>query len=347
MKKVNSLTMFDTFKGMAILAVVYLHIAGNGQKSFQLIGSFLMLAFFMISGYGIRKKQLKPSRYGEIAKNQAKLYLKPYLIVSLLATAGIFLQKVVSGHDPLEYTRANALAYLLGISKSTRIAGIEISENVPMWFVMALFFGLLLTYGILMIQNKKLQVSLGVGSFVIGYYMCCKGINLPFQITQSLIAAGCGCFGFWMREDHFFEQDRSIYETLAMLFLWLASVRYGRNDLAYCEVMHPMLTIAGGLAGAILVIRFFLWLNQFQLKGLYPFMVMGRYTFWILCSHAVLFKIFPWKTFGRYFQKGSAEYALVAILIHGIGIFICCICLKKITYTWQSFRIRKQEQSAK
>ena len=95
-RTVNTLGMFDLFKGIGMATVIFVHTAesysidlggGLSVTSFLLFiyREALMSAFYIASGYGFRKRSV-----GKCVQQQLRGILPPYLYTAL-ATAGLHL----------------------------------------------------------------------------------------------------------------------------------------------------------------------------------------------------------------------------------------------------------------
>lgn len=324
-------TMFDLLKGVGILLVVLLHsIQWEAQNQFgwKIIYSILMPVFFVTSGYWMKKKKLKDGLI-----TSAVFVLKPYLITVFIIEFIGLVHRLLT-NDLTDWLETFLMPGILGMSG-------ENSRFGPLWFLLALFWAWCLFYVAMLIRQEWIQILCAVLCGIAGGALLpCK---LPFQISQGLIAFAFVYVGYWVKRKKIFEKKFPVITVAGMLALWAFTVWFGSMDLGMYSVKLGFVSVAGSAAGALLVIRIFLHINQFENSLFDVLEQTGRYTMWILCVHAAEGAVVPWNVLWKYVPYGTWTGTVCWFCVRWILIAVICVGLSKI----QRILVRRKEQRAK
>ena len=327
-KVVLGLTMFDMFKGVGILAVVFLHSINwtiQNQFGWKLIYSVLMPAFFIISGYWLNPKPIL-----EGIKSSARQLLQPYLITLVIIEGIGLLHRLLTGNLK-NWLQAFFIPGILGMSgPGTRFG--------PLWFLLALFWSWVLFYWTTTCFEEKKQLLMATLAGIVGGIWI--SYRPPFQLAQGLIGFFFLYNGFLMKKKGWLSQGLRMYLYLPMGFYWLLMVWLGTMDLGMYEVRYGFFSILGSLFGAMLVIRLFLYLEFLDTSWTESVRRIGRYTMWILCIHGLEGAVVPWNVLFHFVKKdtwaGCISWFILRCVVIGIG----CVVLEQ----WNRKKIRRRLQ---
>ena len=160
-RTVNTLGMFDLFKGIGMATVILAHTTESYSLSLEggisvfgfvlfIYREALMSAFYIASGYGFRKRSL-----GKCVRQQLKGILPPFLYTAL-ATAALHLvlhhhffgsweaavaesEKVLAG-----FLLGVLAGFLLGLPHTSEYFGLSIFSCGPMWYLLTMAVGWIL-----------------------------------------------------------------------------------------------------------------------------------------------------------------------------------------------------------
>lgn len=154
-------TYIDVAKGICMIMVIWMHVCNNmsikemmGPLNIR-IGTMYMPCFFILSGFFIATRA---NKWTYIINKKWNTLLKPFLFM---------------------YAFSAILAYLVeyiipGVLKnSTNVFAILASRNFtngPIWFLSALFGGLMIVNGIFMFNNIFIRILFILISFLTGFY---------------------------------------------------------------------------------------------------------------------------------------------------------------------------------
>lgn len=183
----DRVAFIDTSKGIGILMVVYQHVlfalipnALIVHRSYEVITSFHMPLFFILSGYfWSNKSDLK-----SFVSKKIKTLLIPFGCFYIFTSYGL-----------------GKLAQIYGISLSNNecnwddFISKESFPNGPIWFLLSLFIACCYYYVINRIGRKWLIVSFLSVTIGFGGYLCFRlNVNLPMFLDTSMV----GCLFLWI-----------------------------------------------------------------------------------------------------------------------------------------------------
>ena len=230
LRPVCSLGMFDFFKGLAILSVIWGHTVElfpmNSGSVGGLIGYSLgnlsVYAFFISAGYGIRKRPA-----AKCFDQVYKTFVIPYLY-ALVATPILLTAVHARSFHYLPGALVEGLhvltGFCLGQYPTTTYFGWLTYSCGPLWFVVALAVAWII-FNVLLNRVKEKWLPWAVGVIGLLGFFSSQLINqleiaVPFCLTHALITVPCLYLGYWAKKAHFFEKK----PTTAMWIAFAASV---------------------------------------------------------------------------------------------------------------------------
>lgn len=354
--------MFDLFKGVGMLLVVFGHTAslfsfesievqkGIGfilQLAVQIFQVGLMPAFFLVSGYGFRKRPL-----GKCIRQQASLILRPY---GYVAVGTVFLHLVFHyisfGYWPgaIKETLKIAAGFLLALPKNKEIFGVVFFSCGAIWYLIALFLSWIFLDWI-MEKLPERYVGAGVAIAVCLGWLIGRKYVIPFCLSQGMIAVGELYCGYRLKKRKQFAQVLTwpwlVGGGAAVLLSLIVTVIYGKADNMAdgVWVLGPFSIVLDCFLGYLLL-RGFLKLNQYRNRLLDAAAKIGRYSLLIFAVHTVEMLAVPWYLFAAHWEEHPVVGCLIQFALRIVLIISACTIIrnwKKIRQQFGRFRRKKE-----
>ena len=215
-RTVNTLGMFDLFKGIGMATVIFVHTAesysidlggGLSVTSFLLFiyREALMSAFYIASGYGFRKRSV-----GKCVQQQLRGILPPFLYTAL-ATAGLhlFLHHHFFGSWEVAVAESEKVlaGFLLGLPHTSDYFGMNIFSCGPMWYLLTMAVGWIIL-DILFNAFPERYIPCAVAVTAILGWGTCLVWELPFCLSQGMTVVPYLYLGHIMKKRRWLEQPR-------------------------------------------------------------------------------------------------------------------------------------------
>lgn len=312
----NRIGWVDAAKGLAILLVIVGHTVESGTFTRNIIFSFHIPLFFLLSGYTFRPSANWADFFYRVKKDAVRL-LVPYVLSGLV----IALVKIFYRHlAPLPVLRDIAEALIWGSGTGD---GIHESIGV-LWFLISLFGARQIVNAVCVLYKNDVKdhyvyvigiiavLGLGIGMFDWNW--------LIFNLDVSMAASGFLLAGMEYRR---FEESIRRYDRIlfpACLLVWM----YLMKSVGYIEMSgrwYPELTLGvlEALCGSYCVIRFmeaFCFLSK-------PASILewvGRHSLVLMCIHAIEDSLFQfWKTM----PVNTAVFGRLACNLVIMVLFVC------------------------
>ncbi len=297
------------------------HLFGN---FFSIFGGSCMALFFMISGYGFRRRKM-----WKCMKTQAKFLLKPYWITVGCVIGAKLVLALVRQRSFWEFGGQYIFSYLFAINRGVdggykgRICGLAVDNVAMLWFFWALFGGWILCNAITRIKSRKRQYVLAALSVCIGIGMTYVSDIWPFVLPHMFQAAGFIFMGYMVWEHRLIERQLPIWLYIAAGCAATVSFMWGGVDIYTCVWKLGLLDYLGITALGFLMMRFFVWMAGCRKRqAVYDFISgIGGKTLLILCIHAFDEKVLPWHRLGPLFEGYYWLGCIVAFIIRCVFIF--------------------------
>lgn len=364
-KMANSIGMFDTFKGIGMIMVVFGHtfsvffpdavcnpVLMVPMLLLSLAGVSLMPAFFMISGYGFRKRPV-----GKCIRQQVSLLLKPYLYVAAATTVfHLVFHYAAFGYWPASVRETLKVAggFLLALPKSTEFFGLFFFGCGAVWYIIALFEGWVILDVLMNRVDEKymnaavfLTVTAGWFSGWLADRLTGGESALPFCISQGMITVGFIYMGYRLKKNKILLRhwNRREYAAVGvacgvtLILMLLSGKTDNMADGIWIAGPVSMLTDAMAGAGIILLI---LKCSRFEnmLSGLLR--KIGRDSLLIFCIHTVEMIAVPWYLLQERYAGHLILCSLLILLLRGGIIMAAVQMIKFITRTGRKRKLAQQ-----
>lgn len=277
----------DIARGIAIFLVILGHTLPQGTLKI-LIYSFHMPLFFFLSGYVFR-----PVSFRILARRKARQLLLPYGITCVLLILFSVLLLVAKG----EYSRIPgrtaqlffAALYGSGLDQTTPFC---IPQIGAIWFLWALFWGLLLLNLLLRLRSPYPLLIL---LFLAGLYTASR-FWLPLSLQPAMTGVFYLYLGYQARQNHWISSlGRPSWKPWLSAFFWLLfTLPGGEILLAGNQFPRLFLNLPASVCGTLSCLFLSRFLHRRTTLPARFFQWMGTETLLILCVHLLELRLFPW-----------------------------------------------------
>lgn len=204
---------WDIVKGIGIVLVVIGH-SGCPAYLKHFIYLFHMGLFFFISGMFLSNPNLNNLKHF-IQKKINRLYI-PFIVIGII---------LVLLHNILYHIGWNKLPYENTSIFYKKILGVLLFKdleplNTPLWFLKSLFCASIISFSILLIKKKWLQIVLIILLYSLGWICSKEKIHLFFSIERECVTIATFYMGYLLKDSINF---LSKYSLLAVVILLLSS----------------------------------------------------------------------------------------------------------------------------
>lgn len=255
----------DFSKVIGIWLVVLGHMGLANDTIINIIYSFHMPLFFFISGYLVKPKSLKNT----IKKNFIALII-PYVIYYVLTWIWwIFVSylrhpELFNHEQPVrEIFIKPIFGLLLGVGYNTDISTMI---NVPLWFLISLFFVSILFSLLQKITNKYFVILIVLIEALVCYALSVLKTDLLFSVDSSLMAFPFYVLGYYsknvLNNEKIFSlfQKNKFHKLIVQLIIFssiliITTIFNGRvdiNGLSFGE--NPLIFYISGMSGIVCVV---------------------------------------------------------------------------------------------
>ena len=270
----------DFFRGVLMILVIAGHFMMN-RRFWNVIYSFHMVAFVMISGYFYKKDERS---IGKQILHLARTLLVPYLVCAVLYILLDLKTVRYAGLWP------DLRIFLLGLSFATSLFN-GVPQAGPIYFVLMLFL-VRLIYLLLdrFVQNDKMRIAAVALLSMAGYLIGQRQYWLPWSFDLALYLLAVYEAGVQIRKYRLLRTLRHHPLWLLMLAaLWAFMISYGSMEIATRKLSPYTLVLAGAVSGTCVVYLLCCGLMR-ELPGwmLKTVSLLGRYSVWVLVLHTLL-----------------------------------------------------------
>ena len=338
-RTVNSLGMFDLFKGIGMATVIFVHTAeaysidlGSGLSvtSFLLFiyREALMSAFYIASGFDFRNRSI-----GECVQPQLRGILPPFLYTAL-ATAGLHLllhhHFFGSWTDAVAESEKVLAGFLLGLPHTSTYFGMSIFSCGPMWYLLTMAVGWIIL-DILFNAFPERYIPAAVAITAVLGWGTCLVWELPFCLSQGMTVVPYLYLGHVAKKRRWFDQPRLRWLLPAALVCMVVSaggaILSGTTDNMSMGhwALGPVGIFVNGMIG-LWIVNLFVRLSARADNFLtHTLEAVGRRSLNIFCVHTIELIAVPWYLFAAQFVSSpllglGAQYVLRCS-------FVALICL--------------------
>lgn len=281
------ISTIDVAKGLGILLVVFAHVNYINPPN-AYIYSFHMPLFFIISGVVFNAS--KYHSFFKFAIQKTKALLFPYFLFSLLS---IFLRYglAILSQDNLHIR--DFLKHFLQIFIAQHSGTMDF--NTPLWFVPCLFVTEILSYFILKVRNRYVQVSVSVICAIIGWftqssYSIIDFSFLPWNFGIAMLGQLFFVMGNYLRAFVYSLDRRDLtkiqFTGIAIATIAIGTVLYflsnlnGQISMGSRHVNNIFLFVLNGCLGTFMVLflaRMMRWSKFLTFCGMNSFYIMATH----------------------------------------------------------------------
>lgn len=233
---------WDVVKGIGVLLMVIGH-SGCPPYMKSFIFLFHMGLFYFVSGYFLSTpgSLWNWDKSLHFIQKKLKALYKPFIIWGLLFVLlhNLFYQW---GWENECYTFHDIL---LKIASTLSFAHVE-PLLIPLWFLKSLFCGVVVTYFVIQIRSKAIQVFIMSMLYVIGWCVSNMGIHLFFSLEREMVITPVVYLGYMMKDLNF---QLSSLKFIAVAIILVISSMYITIDTAIAffsfPLVYPMFAILG------------------------------------------------------------------------------------------------------
>lgn len=306
--KTQRIEWIDIAKGIGILLVILGHSVKFGGAIHNLIFSFHMPLFFVLSGITYKQRDNKT-----FICRKFRTLIMPYVVFSIIG----FVLSVM-----IPFWR-NGLS-IKTVIKDIYLANPNAANVSSIWFLVALFW-VEIIFNFIQKYNEKIQyiiigVCLGLGflySNLIHMITFLPEGRLPFNIDSSLIALTFFAIGVWLKK---IITNKRLFFVNCILFI-ISFVLNGRVNLHGLTFHNPLLYLLESISGTFILI-FICYMLSTKIKQktmIEPLKWIGKHSLIIIGIQAIAVRIYV--LIGN--MTDNAEYSLYGLPpIHQIGCFI-------------------------
>lgn len=306
--KTQRIEWIDIAKGIGILLVILGHSVKFGGILHNLIFSFHMPLFFILSGMTYKQKDNKT-----FICRKFKTLIIPYVVFCII---GVALSMMI----PL---------WRNGISIKTVIKDIYLTNpnaaNVSsVWFLVCLFW-VEIIFNLIQKINKKIQYII-IGMCLIFGFIYSNLIDmmtflpegrLPFNIDTSLIALTFFAMGVWLKK---IITDKKLFLVSLVLFI-ISFALNGRVNLHGLTFNNPLLYLLESISGTVILIFIcFMLSTKIKQKTITaPLEWIGKHSLIIMGVQSIAVRMYVLIVN----MINNKEYYLYGLpIVHQIGCFI-------------------------
>lgn len=341
-----SIGMFDLFKGIAMLLIVFIHNRSlfpsleTNKISFLMpvyifIASFvvaIMPALFVLYGYSIRKRKIRKS-FLQLLKE----LVKPYCVTAILSVLlNCIVHFSIYRYLPGAVDESIKLlaGMVLGSSKTVQIGSFTIFANGPIWFFLALFWASIIFITLLNYVDEKYISYFAFSISLLGWALSYLPV-VPFCLSQGMNAVIYIYLGYYLRQRKVLTTSLSIkrigtYAGIVVIpnFIFVA-LGYITNMADNIYPLGPVTYIENGLLSVGLIYFFMRTDDLCKGKISNALRLIGRYSLYFLCIHSIEMVVVPWYALAeKYMDKPILGFVLIYCLRLGLIFCGCFIVVK-------------------
>lgn len=259
---------FDIMKGIGIILMIVGHWMFIPTRLYQVIYSFHMPMFFILSGYFYNFDN--SHSFSVILKKESQRILLPYAFTAIVCV----LCFVIRG----KWQRAVYNIAAFGLGSMGINLGYGETYVGAIWFLIALFWSKIIYFLLSQYTKHPTIISIFL-SLCISFWS--NAIHyIPFGIAQGLCALGFIGIGNWLRynKPHYLM-------IIASIICWIIAVLLGEMDIAICKFNCFPLNFVGACGGTFVLLYISKVISKIdKYIGLHT---IGSHTLTILCVYTI------------------------------------------------------------
>lgn len=285
---------------IVLMLIGYFEIDGTLRN---IIYSFHMAAFIMLSGYFYTKKSI----YTQLKNDFLNLIFPCFAFI-----AGCQLLNMLHGNAALKDWKD----ILLAMSFSGKLF-LDAASIGPVWFVFMLFCAKQL-YGFIQQLCSKYLDAVVILLVLIGIALGNNGFWLPWSFDCALYGVGFYHIGYKLKEYGVLKKvSERPYFYFALSSLWAYAVFKGSAEIAIRKYIPYTIACVGAICATIVLYM----LSEYIKSSLIPACVkntlveIGQSTIWILLVHTLLENEWLSPIMQKFFSPQRIYYMAIAIVL--------------------------------
>lgn len=355
-KRANSIGMFDLSRGFLMIAVVLGHSITQFIKYWEPEYTmhwwycFLILfkpiiygvipMFFIMSGYGFRKKKISGC-----IKERFRYLGKPYIYTAIVITIIILIKSMIKGESPSGALWYQTFPFILGLCPGEFQLGSHYIGSIgPIWFLMVLIIGWIVLDLIFYLENEALRAICVVMLSAFCTRLPFKSF-IPFCIVQSLCCTTYLYFGYIMKKKKMLNQPLSRQSIIVLCTISFLVMIFGNIEVSQNVWALGMLDFfASGIVG-FLLLKLFVKLNDGKYQGriINAVRVIGKYSLYILCIHTIEYLVFPWAEITKSLTNHKIIGIVTVFVLRSIIIAAGCMIINR----YVNMKIQRRRKNVK
>lgn len=278
----------DISKGIAMLSIIMFHSVGFGGVVHNILISFVVQLFFVLSGFFAKCISFK-----ECFIKKCKTLLVPYFAFLLI---GFVLTLILPEWRASLSLKDVGLDLLYGNPNTLNVSSV--------WFLLCLFFVTIICNSIIHCK-KVVQVIIvaiiTVFGFIYGYLYALEKITyrLPFDFDVVFMAIPFYMIGFWFKDYICVLVNKvksmKLFSKVTIVFadmaLWLVTAYFnGQTNMHGLKYNNIVLYFVASLFGCLFVMMFSSIIN---IKPINAFLLwLGKNSLYVLGAQAIFIRLF-------------------------------------------------------
>ena len=285
----------DCAKGIGILLMIFAHCIHVVPLQVLIRGfifSFHMPLFFILYGVTFKFSDDKVSFHNNIKKRFRHLVV-PSIICYLLLTL-VDLLYSLDNLDIISFIKSHVIAVIFCAGADYDIGSFHVSSVSMTWFLLVLFFASVIIDFCHLHFPVRINVLfcsfLSVAGFLVVFY----GFGLPLSLEIVLLIIPFILFGKYALSKISVTDPRIVAGSLVLWIALFYVIVYFTNT--YLEIagrrfpQFPLCHFAA-IAGTVFVCGLCGWFTKLKAVSK-PFVILGRYTMWVLIAHMFDYMLF-------------------------------------------------------
>lgn len=351
-KELAGIGMFDAFKGIGILLVILGH--GISLYKFNPISNMpteivlvilivsvmvstlavgLMPTFFVISGYGFRKRPM-----GKFLRQHMEMILKPYFYVTIATIVLHLIAHYTAFHDPssaLKESIKMAASFLLGLPETWTVFGVSLFTCGPCWYILAMMWGMCIL-NFIMNHVKEAHVWRWVLLCSLIGWLIGIGHVIPFSLSQGLIAVLYVYAGYRVKKSRFIMKKSlgikgAIIVCGCFAYIFCAVIYFHSIDsMANGTWTLGFISVLLNCVIGVILSYYTLNLNAIDNVLVNALRFIGRNSLYFFCVHTVEMMAIPWYLFAAKLADhpflGLILQTIIRVMLNSL---VCALILNR------------------
>ena len=277
------LRFIDIAKGIGIICVIIGHTVEHGSFLFNVIFSFHMPLFFIVSGMLFKKAD-----WSTLIKKRFSSLIVPYLTTIVIFLPFFLVKRYIKYGTPEFDVFLLSSVWGAGFKMPPPLSCIEPIGAI--WFLLAMFGAQVLFC--FSPERRTLKClyccTLAITGWLIGRYFW-----LPIDLCVAMVSTIFLFLGSFIAKIEW-EKIKFIYIAL-LIILWVIG---WTKTLGIVSNTYPyyIFSVVTSSAGCVIILLLSFWFEKVGNMALDRyFAYMGRYSLVILCFHFLELRIIPWE----------------------------------------------------